>query len=347
MNYKKFTVNQFICDKYFQDWIIYSDEKTDQFWNRWLQKNPDKRELVDKKKKVLLSLKFKEDMPLNEQIQIALARNLSLIDIIEQEEKAPLKLASMRRSANLTKIAAIFIGVMLIGAAVMLYNNWQNETITVATAYGEMKTIKLPDSTEIILNAHSSITYAKHWNADKKREVNLKGEAFFKVSHLNKNESDIKNPERFIVYTNDLKVEVLGTTFDVRNRRDKTDVILKTGKVKVAFFNKKHADILMHPGEMLVFEDGTDRVKKLNTDPNIQTAWVDKKMILESATVNTIIQYLEDNYGYKIILKDTAIGNKRMEGTLMLDNIKDVLFVLSTSLEIKIEKQDSTIIFSR
>jgi ferric-dicitrate binding protein FerR (iron transport regulator) len=103
----------------------------------------------------------------------------------------------------------------------------------------------------------------------------------------------------------------------------------------------------MVPGEMITYETERNQLKKSFTNPEVQTAWIDKKMILENASVNTIVQYLEDNYGYKIILKDTAIGNKRMEGTLLLDNIQDVLFVLTTSLDIKIEKADSTLIFSK
>ena len=59
----------------------------------------------------------------------------------------------------------------------------------------------------------------------------------------------------------------------------------------------------------------TKQVKKINTDPVVETSWIDKKFILHDATVQTIIEYLEDNYGYKVVLKDTAIGNKKMEGT--------------------------------
>ncbi|HEY9340584.1 MAG TPA: FecR domain-containing protein, partial [Hanamia sp.] len=168
-----------------------------------------------------------------------------------------------------------------------------------------------------------------------------------KVNHLNKNEQKIKNPERFIVHTNDIKVEVLGTQFDVRNRRSETNVILKSGKVKIVFNKTTHGDVTMAAGEMISYEAKTDQLKRSFTNPEIQTAWIDKKMILEDASVNTIIQFLEDNYGYKIILKDTAIGNKKMEGTLLLDNIEDVFFVLTTSLDIQIQKKDSTLIFSK
>lgn len=46
MKYKKATVSDFICDEYFQNWIIQSDDKINDFWNNWLQANPDKRETV-------------------------------------------------------------------------------------------------------------------------------------------------------------------------------------------------------------------------------------------------------------------------------------------------------------
>ena len=204
----------------------------------------------------------------------------------------------------------------------------------------------LPDSTEITLNAHSSISYLNHWRNDQPGEVRLEGEALFHVKHVNKNINSVKNKERFIVVTQNIEIEVLGTIFDVKNRRGNTEVILKSGQVKIVLPKKKDPAVTMYPGEMIAYEVNTNEVKRSVTDPEIKTAWVDKKLILENASVNTIVQYLEDNYGYKVIVKDTAIGNKKMEGTLMLDNIQDVLFVLSTSLDIKIKKEDSTLIFS-
>ena len=346
MDYKKFTVADFICHEYFQDWVIHPDEQTNEFWNDWLKTHTDKREMVEQARKVLLNIQFKEDIPTQEQVQDALAKNLAEINAMEDVSGEEVKIISINRFGHLRKIAAIFIGIILIGVSVFYYN-WRNATTTVATNYGELKTLVLPDGTEITLNAKSSVTWLKHWRSNEPREVQLTGEAFFKVTHLNKDENNIKSSERFIVSTSDLKVEVLGTTFDVKNRRGKTNVILKTGKVKVAFSNVKYDDIIMRPGEMIAYDAKTKQVKKINTDPVVKTSWIDKKFILHDATVQTIIEYLEDNYGYKVVLRDTAVGNKKMEGTLLLDNLPDVLFVLSTSLDIKIYKEDSTLIFSK
>ncbi len=346
MNYKKFTVTDFICDEYFQNWIIRPDEQTNDFWNNWMQAHPGKNDMIEQARKVLLNIKFKEDLPTAEQVQSALAKSLAEINAIEESDRRVTKLIPINRFSHLRKIAAIFIGVILIGVSLFFYN-WRVATKAISTNYGELKTLKLPDGTEIILNAHSSVTYLEHWRSNQPREIQLQGEAFFKVKHLNKNENEIKNSERFIVSTNDLNVEVLGTTFDVKNRHGQTQVILETGKVKVAFNNKKQTDIMMLPGEMIAYEASTNQLEKSVIDPVVQTSWIDKKIILNNASVNTIIQYIEDNYGYKVILSDTIIGNKKMEGTLLLDNLQDILFILSTSLDIKIEKKDSTLIFSK
>jgi len=346
MNYKRFTVTDFISDEYFQNWIIEPDERTNEFWNKWLDKNPDKRNAVQEAREVLLNIKFKEDFPTAEQIHQALSENLSKIDLADEEYGEGAKVARINRFTKLRRIAAVFTGVLLIGAAAF-YFNWKNAVVRIATNYGEIKSITLPDSTSVILNAHSSVVYLKHWTGRQPRKVTLQGEAFFKVKHLNKNKAEIKESERFIVSTSDLSVEVLGTTFDVRNRNGQTKVILETGKVRVAFNNPKQKDVTMLPGDMIAYQPLTNELYRSVTDPLLETSWIEKKLILNNATVNTIVQYLKDNYGYQVVLTDTAIGNKKMEGTLLLDNFQDILFVLSTSLDIKIEKKDSTLIFSK
>jgi ferric-dicitrate binding protein FerR (iron transport regulator) len=71
----------------------------------------------------------------------------------------------------------------------------------------------LPDNSTVILNANSSLRYQENWEAELLREVWVDGEAFFSVVHTH-------NHQRFRVnVTDDLKVEVLGTEFNVKDRR--------------------------------------------------------------------------------------------------------------------------------
>lgn len=60
MEYKDFSAADFICDEYFQNWVIQADEKMDSFWSNWLLQNPEKKEIVGKIKKSFTAYKIQK-----------------------------------------------------------------------------------------------------------------------------------------------------------------------------------------------------------------------------------------------------------------------------------------------
>ena len=343
MEYKDFSVADFICDEYFQNWVIQADEETDSFWNNWLQQNPEKKEIVKEARNLLLLIKFKKHLPTDEQVQQSLASILSSISSVKEklpEQKA--RIISITRLKLIAKIAAIFIVIAAAGA-VINYSYW-NAKDSIATKYGEIKKIILPDGSQVVLNAHSSISYFKHSKSSRPRQVWLDGEAFFEVKHINKDANNIKASEQFIVATSDLNVHVLGTSFDVKKRDQVTEVVLETGKIRVEFNNKSQPEINMLPGQIIAYDEA-NRASVTAVDPAIYTSWMNKKLILRDVSINEIARQIQDYYGYKVILEDTSIGSRKMEGSLLLDDMNDVLFVLSTTLHVKIEKQGTNLVF--
>ncbi len=97
---------------------------------------------------------------------------------------------------------------------------------TYRTGAGETKNLLLADHSRVTLNANTSLKVSRNWFSGDRREVWLTGEAFFNIQ---------KTPDRqrFTVHTATLTVEVLGTKFNVTDRRRKTRVVLQEGKVKV------------------------------------------------------------------------------------------------------------------
>lgn len=341
-NYASFSVTDFICDEYFQDWILHPDEEKEAFWQSWIDKNPGKKEIIEQAGKVLQCLEFREHFPTKEQIRLALAKNMEMITVRQAHRPIESKWIWLRRWAA----AAIFIGIVFLGLGA--FNYWQRHAmITVSTVYAQIKTIHLPDSSLITLNAHSSVSYPRFWNKRHEREVWLKGEAFFEVKHLNKDVHHILPGEHFIVHTRNVNVEVLGTSFDVNTKGGVTKVMLKTGMVELKFVKEKRQSVMMEPGDLIAYNLPGNKLTKSTVNVDDYTAWTDRKLMLEGASVKEIAQYLEDFYGYKIQYKDTAIENKTMEGTLMLDSLPDVLFVMSTALDIKIEQNGDTLVFER
>lgn len=340
MDYRNFNVLDFISDENFQNWLIHPNENSNNFWNTWLMKNPEKRKTVDEARSVLLNIRFKEDFPDNEDVESALQKLLLTI-------YAPNDGDSERRiyslGNKLRKIAAVFIGLIIISGS-FFYYNWRFAKITQSTQYGEMKTIILPDSSKVILNSHSSITYLKHWLKRHAREVTLEGEGFFEVNHLNKNANKILPNERFLVHGQDLTIEVLGTAFDVRQRRGETEVVLQRGKIKVSVRNSSKSKIIMTPGEIFTYDPTAKKIILTTTAPENYSAWKEKKLILNDPTLEQIVNYLEDNYGKKIIIEDTSLKERKIEGPILLTNLDDALFIISTVLNTDIQKKDNVLL---
>src|SRR5690606_22489623 len=111
-------------------------------------------------------------------------------------------------------------------------------------AAGEKTEFLLPDNSKVVLNSDSEAEY-KSWNWNKKRSVELKGEAFFKVA----------KGKTFDVNTSLGKVTVVGTQFNVKARDNRFDVTCFEGKVKVTY---KNEEVFLTPGESVTFEEGEE-----------------------------------------------------------------------------------------
>src|SRR5690606_19390960 len=122
--------------------------------------------------------------------------------------------------------------------------------IVYTTGFGERLEVELNDDSHITLNANSELRWSEEWKEKGNRQAILKGEAFFEVKK--------QNGIPFIVNTNDVAVEVLGTSFNVDSREEKTVVYLDEGKVNLRLKDqqdqedlKKDQEIVMKPGDQV------------------------------------------------------------------------------------------------
>ena len=232
--------------------------------------------------------------------------------------------------------AAASVAVLLVAWAVYRFSD---PTPTVyQTAYGETQRILLSDSTVVTLNANSTLTYQSD---DALREVWLKGEAFFEVKHLVKKADALK----FIVYANDLAIEVTGTSFNVNNRRQTTQVVLNSGQVRLKEKqrgNQQPRILRMQPGDMVEVQENQANMVKKMVNPAVYSSWKDKKMICNDTPLPAIAEVIHDTFGKTVILKD-PVSQKVITGTLPTDQLGLLLEVLSASLQLKIAQQADTI----
>lgn len=238
-------------------------------------------------------------------------------------------------------IAAVWIGLLIVSTAYFIYRAQQPEWVTYQTAYGKVENIILPDGSSVTLNANSHLKYAAAWEENSHREVWLDGEAYFSVVHT-------ANDQKFLVQTADLNVEVLGTEFNVNNRRGDTEVVLHTGKVKLDLtHNKETPEVVMQPGELVAYSAANQQITKKIVDPQQYSSWCKQELMLNNTSLTQIARVLEDYYGFEVNIPDD-LKDIKLSATAQL-SLKDTDVILTAIAEIygiKVEKNGNQIIFS-
>ncbi len=247
------------------------------------------------------------------------------------------KISTLRKRKIRYGLAASLALLMIAGLLWFFVHN-TGEHFIFQTSYGETKSITLPDQSGVMLNANSKLSYKKDWDQQASREVWLEGEAYFQIE---KKQRDIK----FIVHTEHLEVEVLGTQFNVKERRGTTEVVLNTGKVKVKRAGKE--PLLMEPGELVKYSVNTESYAVKTVDPEIYGSWRHHILNFEDNSLGEITSVLEDNYGYTITFQEEGLADERFTTTLSSDNI-DILFpMLEESFDLKVRREGKKVNIAR
>ena len=159
--------------------------------------------------------------------------------------------------------AAVVLLCLSVWAA---YLYMQPVSIQTVTTLAETRTILLPDGTSVTLNHYSSLSYPKQFKSDN-REVELSGEAYFEVSKSK------KHP--FIVQTETIDVQVLGTHFNVDAYPDNPDVktTLLTGSVAVS--NKNNSvHMVLKPNEVAIYNKVEQKLtRKVLENAGDEVSW--------------------------------------------------------------------------
>lgn len=343
--YKKFTESDFINDSDFQDWCISPPSQQNLFWENFFDQFPGKTEEIKNARAFLTSLQFQQDVPDAEYVH---EKYLSHLQLLESQKLLNFSRFNSIKFRLAISIAATVIGIILISIIAVYFNNKSDSKHVISSNYGELKKILLADSSVIVLNAHSSITFNDVLKKNHPREIWLKGEAYFNIKHFNKNPTKITPAERMLVHGENFLLEVLGTSFDIRQRRNKTEVVLQSGKIALTFFDSLKTKVTLRPGDLVSYNSKNQQITRSTTIADNYVKWQSKNLILTNPTLEEIINYLEDNYGKKIILESPELKNKKIEGPIKMDNFNDALFIISTTLNIEIKKKgDSTILRSR
>ncbi len=191
----------------------------------------------------------------------------------------------------------------------------------------------LDDGTKVILNKNSSLTYSSDFGK-KRRDVQLNGEAFFKVS------KDKTKP--FAVQALGTKTEVLGTSFNmnVNTKTGNVTTTLVEGSVR---FVAKNCEQLLKPGEEIVYNSNSNKFETHIADTIFNTAWVSGRYNYNNVTFADLTNKLERIYKLKIEIVDSKIANRIVSASFLNEQpVEDILKALENELGFSYEMKDST-----
>ena len=188
---------------------------------------------------------------------------------------------------------------------------------------GQRVELRLADGTKVWLNSSSSVEYVAPFFS-RQRRVKMEGEAYFEVEH------DRRAP--FVVSTNGLDIEVLGTRFNIRNddNEHRVTTVLLEGAVKAYASGREQASVRLHPAQQLVFDTRTHAMR-LTDCPSAERSinWIDGRFCFEHDTFGEIVAELKRYYNVDIRFMDNRLRDMRFSGNFRVeDGIYHIMSVL-------------------
>ncbi|MCL3779223.1 DUF4974 domain-containing protein [Prolixibacteraceae bacterium JC049] len=248
----------------------------------------------------------------------------------------------VRTIAVWKKVAVSIASIVLLIGLLWTVKKFDNEELntlsaeTVKCGYGMTKRVVLPDSTIVVLNAGSQLTFPHSFVDENIRLVQLVGEGLFDVT---------KNKKKpFIVDAGNVEVKVLGTVFNVSNYSDdnEVEVFLKEGSVELNATNVERASensILMVPNQLARFTNDGQLLELKKADPRDFGTWNEGVLNFTNDSMEEVVRKLcrKYNVSIELIKSDNATENGI---TARFDNksLEYVLGILKITSSISYEK---------
>ncbi len=238
------------------------------------------------------------------------------------------------------KIAAVFLIAFILGWMVksLLSKNPAQEKLTeirsINVPPGQVSQIFLSDGSRIWINSGSKLDVPSLFSG-KNRTVRLAGEAFFEVA------KDPGHP--FIVDVDGQKVEVVGTSFNIRayKNSDIVQTTLNTGKIRLT---TAKGFVMLSPGHQTELDRKTGQVKMRKVNTENFNSWKEGRYEFVNENLVEVFHMVERWYDVKLIYKEQEFKAMNFSGVIKRNKpVSYFLELLGHSIPIRYEIEADTI----
>lgn len=258
----------------------------------------------------------------------------TIIPLARARQKILFGKISYNRWLAVAAVLIILVGATLIYQRVFKAEDWQ----TYATRNAERLPFILPDGSHVELNAASQIQF-RAAGFDTLRIVTLSGQAFFEVN---------PNGHPFVVHTENAQVRVLGTSFDVRARNQKTQVMVQTGKVALYSITALPESSVVVPAGHTSFVDKLALpIRPIAVDSIFIAAWRQQRLVFDNTPLAEIAAELQRVYDVEIKIAGRELQTLAITGTFEEQPVTEVLASLCLTLHLKYAGSNGKYVISR
>ena len=230
------------------------------------------------------------------------------------------------------------------------YNNRLKNSQTIAG--GLFHTIDVPksgeyrlvlsDSSVVYLNSMTTLKYPVNFTGDSREVELIKGEAFFEVT------KDKSHP--FIVKTPDVRLKVLGTSFNVSAFNDDKNsyITLETGSLEVANMNNSKDIQLLEPNQQAIIESGTNTPMLVSdVDASIYSSWRNGTIVFKNETLEEMMKNLARWYNIEVFFEKESLKHVRFSTNIdKYNEIEPILELLQLTNKVKIKTDNNYVLIS-
>ncbi len=221
--------------------------------------------------------------------------------------------------------AISILAVVLWGLQLRLSTNQQQDFVEITAQQGEKTKVSLPDGSTVWLRSGSTLRYPREFGKDS-RCVELFGEAFFEVSH---------NPQAPFCATTSRneRVEVLGTSFDIKESENATTVLVKTGKVRFSTPNNATQTIVT-AGRVVNYDRPAAKVTLRDAPSFNEIAWQMGHLEFMDTPVEQVVKDFEKHFNIKIQLENNELLQCRYTSTQVPADVEKALEAFSSTFKL-------------
>lgn len=212
--------------------------------------------------------------------------------------------------------------------------DYSSQTYKVLVDKGQRASILLPDGTRVWLNSHTELTYNGDYGK-KNREVVLSGEGYFEVA------KDSVSP--FIVKAGEMKIEALGTAFNVKayaEDRESTATLFE-GKVRTSVGEN---EVLLKPNESVCVNKVSRKMAVSAEFADYARMWKDNELVFRGETMEEVAVMLDRLYNVKVQFASERVKHYRFSGVIKNNSLENVVELISLTAPIVYRKVSGNVV---